>query len=307
MLQGNRNRQRGVSFVELVVALAVLAVMAFAGSALALTGGTSVEIKNGVVSLTTIGVPLGGTGQVTLTDRAVLIGRGTAGVEAAAPGNAGGVLRSTGAASNPAFGALDLADNDAVGSSILGVANGGLNLSASADDNVPVGNGTTWQSKALTDCDGPTNAVTYDTATNVWGCNTISGGTTIPSRFCFSTVGTISAGQTVHMSAGTTVDASQGRAQNIMPSNATLENLRCTSSVAPGGAETITITMGDGTCTGALTDSTGQVCTLSASGRTCVEAGASEAVTAGACYSFKAVASAGAAESVVSCCTEATS
>ena len=58
---------------------------------------------------------------------------------------------------------------------ILPVANGGLNLSASSDDNVPVGNGTTWQSKALTNCDSVTQAVSYNTTTNTWGCNTITG------------------------------------------------------------------------------------------------------------------------------------
>lgn len=59
-------------------------------------------------------------------------------------------------------------------SGTLPVANGGTNLTAASDDNVMVGNGTTWQSKALTDCDGARSAVTYDVTTNAWGCNTIS-------------------------------------------------------------------------------------------------------------------------------------
>jgi len=60
----------------------------------------------------------------------------------------------------------------------LSVARGGTNLTASADDNTMIGNGTTWQTKALTDCNGASDAVTYDTATNAWGCNSIgaSGG-----------------------------------------------------------------------------------------------------------------------------------
>lgn len=45
-----------------------------------------------------------------------------------------------------------------------------------ADDNVLIGDGTTWLSKALTNCTGAGKAVTYNTATNAWGCNTISGG-----------------------------------------------------------------------------------------------------------------------------------
>lgn len=61
----------------------------------------------------------------------------------------------------------------------LPVANGGTNLTASSDDNVMVGNGTTWQSKALTDCDAASSAVTYDTTSNAWGCHTISAGATL--------------------------------------------------------------------------------------------------------------------------------
>ncbi len=62
-------------------------------------------------------------------------------------------------------------------SGTLAASRGGLGMSAVTDDTVAVANGTTWQSKALTDCDAATSAVTYDTATNAWGCNTISGAT----------------------------------------------------------------------------------------------------------------------------------
>lgn len=58
----------------------------------------------------------------------------------------------------------------------LGVAKGGTNLTAAADDNTMVGNGTTWQTKAVPSCSGATNALTYNTTTNVWGCNTIAAG-----------------------------------------------------------------------------------------------------------------------------------
>lgn len=57
----------------------------------------------------------------------------------------------------------------------LGVANGGTNLTAAADDNVMVGNGTTWETKALTDCTGAGKAVTYAVSGNTFGCNTITG------------------------------------------------------------------------------------------------------------------------------------
>ena len=58
----------------------------------------------------------------------------------------------------------------------LPVANGGTNLTAAADDEVMVGNGTTWQSKALTNCTGSTSAVQYATASNAFSCGTITAG-----------------------------------------------------------------------------------------------------------------------------------
>jgi hypothetical protein len=67
-------------------------------------------------------------------------------------------------------------DASAVATGTLPVAHGGTNLTAASDDNVMVGNGTTWQSKALTGCASSNDAVTYDTSTNAWGCHTISAG-----------------------------------------------------------------------------------------------------------------------------------
>lgn len=93
------------------------------------TNGNAVSIANGkVVSpsgppfSTPLAVVDGGTGLATLTDRAVIIGRAAANPEFAAPGAAGQVLRSTGAGANPAFGAVDLADTDAV-TGLLPIAN----------------------------------------------------------------------------------------------------------------------------------------------------------------------------------------
>lgn len=55
----------------------------------------------------------------------------------------------------------------------LEVARGGTNLTASADDNVMVGNATTWESKAVPDCDtAATSKLLYDTATNTFSCGT---------------------------------------------------------------------------------------------------------------------------------------
>lgn len=55
------------------------------------------------------------------------------------------------------------------------VANGGTNLTTASDDNTIVGNGTTWQSKALPNCGSSTQALAYSTSTNAFSCQTITG------------------------------------------------------------------------------------------------------------------------------------
>lgn len=51
------------------------------------------------------------------------------------------------------------------------IAQGGTNLTAAADDNVMVGNGTTWQTKAIPTCSGNNGALLYNISTNVFTCN----------------------------------------------------------------------------------------------------------------------------------------
>jgi hypothetical protein len=59
----------------------------------------------------------------------------------------------------------------------LPVANGGTNLTAALDDNLMVGNGTTWQSKTLPTCTDVTgNHLNYDATTNTFTCGTSSSG-----------------------------------------------------------------------------------------------------------------------------------
>lgn len=45
---------------------------------------------------------------------------------------------------------------------------------APTDDNIVIGSGTTWQLKALPTCSGATDALSYTTASNTIGCNTIA-------------------------------------------------------------------------------------------------------------------------------------
>ena len=58
----------------------------------------------------------------------------------------------------------------------LPVANGGTNLTTATDDAMMIGNGTTWQSKAIPDCtDTGGNHLNYTAATNALSCGTSGG------------------------------------------------------------------------------------------------------------------------------------
>lgn len=272
------------------------------GRVLALTGTANeidIDLGGRIGLVDPLIVGKGGTGLATLTDRAVVIGRAAAAVEFAAPGNAGGALLSTGATTNPTFGALDLADADAR-TGTLGAGNGGTGQTAVTEDGVLIGNGTSFAVQVLTDCTGAGKAVTYTAATNTWGCNTISGSAAPP--IFMSTLGDLVGGQTTFIAPGT-VDATQGRAQQIAPETFSLDGLHCVSSAAPGTSNTYIITMQDGVCTGALTNSTGQTCTISgAATRTCAEAGAAEAVTVNECWDLTVVSlDADTASAIISC------
>lgn len=273
------------------------------GMAFAIQGGTNITFQDGTIALSgQVAVSNGGTGLGTLTDGSVLLGAGTGNVEFATPGNAGAPLISAGAGVNPTFTNLDLADTDAVGATILGVANGGTGLSTSTEDAVMVGNSTTaWEKKVIPDCDDTGgNHINYDQGTNAFTCGTSSSGSGVNSVVIANTMGSITQGSTLHMSTGQ-VDASQSRAQAIAATTSVFNNMRCVSSVAPGGSDSFTITLADGACTGALSDSVNQTVTISASARTAGPAGTSESITAGECWAVKVVASATAASAVISC------
>lgn len=84
------------------------------------------------------------------------------------------------AAAAIAYSKLNLAASVILTSDVTGtlpVANGGTNLTAAADDNVAVGNGTTWQTKAIADCDSASSALNYDVTTNAFSCRTLALGT----------------------------------------------------------------------------------------------------------------------------------
>lgn len=77
------------------------------------------------------------------------------------------------------------------------MAGGGTGNTSAADDRLLVGNGTGFDLKALTSCSAASSAVTYNTSTNAFGCNTISGaspagsGTEIQYRSSGSALGAV--------------------------------------------------------------------------------------------------------------------
>lgn len=58
----------------------------------------------------------------------------------------------------------------------VGVAKGGTNLTAALDDNIMIGNGTTWQSKAIPDCPDGTGHLNYTISTNTISCGVAGAG-----------------------------------------------------------------------------------------------------------------------------------
>jgi len=119
---------------------------------------TNSDLQNSSITINGTSVSLGGTRTLTL-----------ASADFANQGTTTTVLHGN-AAGNPSFGAVSLTADV---SGVLPVANGGTNLNASADDNVMVGNGTTWETKAVPDCDNSgSNHLNYDTGTNAFTCGT---------------------------------------------------------------------------------------------------------------------------------------
>lgn len=97
---------------------------------------------DGTLSIATVTVPLGGTGDTTLTNHGVLLGAGTAAVTATAAGTSGAPFLSGGASADGAYGALNLAGGGSIVTGTLAVGNGGTGLATITANSIMVGNGT---------------------------------------------------------------------------------------------------------------------------------------------------------------------
>lgn len=135
------------------------------GSPGAIIGTGGLVSPGGRPQSTPLTVASGGTGVASITDRSIPIGRGTAAINFAVPGAATQPLLSTGAATNPAFGALNLAGASVVTGS-LPVANGGTagTTKATAQTNLGLGQATVSEFSA-----GTAYTLTNSTAVVVFG------------------------------------------------------------------------------------------------------------------------------------------
>jgi hypothetical protein len=136
-------------------------------------------IATGSVALTApVGVANGGTGLSTSTEDAVMVGSGTTAWQAKTlplSTGAGQVLQYDTTANT--FSAHTLVDADIP--DILTLNLPSSTLTGIIADQLLVGTGAAVGAyKTLTVCTGASKALTYDTATHTFGCNTISGGST---------------------------------------------------------------------------------------------------------------------------------
>lgn len=298
---------------------ALLAALLSATSAFAWSEGLNISYRNGTTAVTgTLGVANGGTGvsSWSANNSVVLSGTsGTGAVQLVAGATAGNVLVSGGAGVAPTFTTINLASANAVGASILGVANGGTNLSAAADDNVMVGNGTTWQTKAVPDCDTATSTLRYDTTGNTFSCGTISGGST-PLDF-ISTLGTITGGNAI-FATGANVDPTEGNVLAQLANAASFSNLACKASTAPGGSDKFNVYLrrtqcaaggappAQTACTAGTDAQAGDLgCTISAAATACTDT-TTISPAAGECVAWCINSSATAATAFLNCTYEKT-
>lgn len=166
-------------------------------------------------------------------------------------------------------------------SATLGVSSGGTNLTSAADDNVMLGNGTTWQSKALTDC--PSGGINYNASTNTFGCTSV--GSSVNPTLIFTSETKIASGSTVvYMGAGGRLSTTE--ADVLMPIGAhRLKNLRVYASGTTGGSG-IAVAVGTGACTGGLTYTSTPTATVTST-TAVADTSTTTTPTAGHCLALK--------------------
>lgn len=154
--------------------------IAAVATAIFLSSGIAHAAYMGTAPLT---VANGGTGQTTLTQYDVLLGAGSSGIATAGPtSTSGSALVSNGTSSNPSFGTVlpygggTGLSNPTVHGLLVAEGSANFNQLAAAANSIPL-----WQTSsadptvtAIGSCSSGTSALTYNTSTYAFGCNTIS-------------------------------------------------------------------------------------------------------------------------------------
>lgn len=188
----------------------------------------------------------------------------------------------------------------------VAVANGGTGLTIATEDATVVGNGSAWAAKVLPSCSGATQALSYDSSANAFGCTAITA-TSVNSVLVFASETKIdlnSAGTaTAYLGLGGRVSTTETDV-TVPISAATLGNLRCVASSAVGGTS-LTVTLGLGACTGGM--SYGSLLVTPSAANTAVSyTSTTTATTANQCVALKVVASGDTNPVFVSCTLDRT-
>lgn len=142
-----------------------------------LTSNAAVTVAQGGSGATTLTGYVKGNGTSAFTASATIPYSDITGGPAAALTKADDTNVTLTLGGSPSTALVNAASITAGWSGTLAASRGGLGMSTVTDDTLAVANGTTWQSKALTDCAAVSSALTYDATTNAFGCNSISGAT----------------------------------------------------------------------------------------------------------------------------------
>lgn len=147
----------------------------------AITGDISIPTSSNAATLATVNSNTGGFGSSTAIPNFTVNGKGlitAAGTNAViAPA---GTLTGTTLASGVVTSSLTTVGTIGTGvwqGTPVAYQYGGTGLNTAPSDDLAVGNGTGWTLKAIGSCSGSTNALSYNTGTHAFGCNTITPGT----------------------------------------------------------------------------------------------------------------------------------
>lgn len=178
-------------------------------------------------------------------------------------------------------------------SGTVAAGNGGTGQSTPTADSVLVGDGSLWNKKTLPSCSGATNALAYNTTTDAFSCNTISGGGTVTHSVTSDAWFGLSASgvATIYMNPVTGRISETEEYASEASWGQTFTNFKCMTNQT---ALNLTVQMGDGACSGALTYSGNLSLGTSWTADTwTAEDTDSEAVTDEQCYVIKISISAG--------------